>query len=141
MTPCHFANTTLLGYLRANDRHGRLDSTKHPRHPRLRIHDRQHWLFHRFRHRCSHGLFPTNLARYLPASALPDLQTIYGDLTVQSSYAIGTPERDGINKAYGETQKLMVVASTCLYATIIVWVSLWREINVKGMKQNKGMTM
>ncbi|TIA19602.1 siderophore iron transporter-like protein mirB [Aureobasidium pullulans] len=87
------------------------------------------------------GLFPTNLAKYLPASALPDLQTIYGDLTVQSSYAIGTPERDGINKAYGETQKLMVVASTCLYATIIVWVSLWREINVKGMKQNKGMTL
>ncbi|CAC9895215.1 unnamed protein product [Aureobasidium pullulans] len=87
------------------------------------------------------GLFPSNLAKYLPASALPDLQTIYGDLTVQSSYAIGTPERDGINKAYGETQKLMVVASTCLYATIIVWVSLWREINVKGMKQNKGMTM
>ncbi|CAD0096970.1 unnamed protein product [Aureobasidium mustum] len=87
------------------------------------------------------GLFPTNLAKYLPASALPDLQSIYGDLTVQSSYAIGSPERDGINKAYGETQKLMCVASTCLYATIIVWVSLWREINVKGMKQTKGMTM
>ncbi|KAI4748687.1 siderophore iron transporter-like protein mirB [Aureobasidium sp. EXF-12298] len=87
------------------------------------------------------GLFPVNLAKYLPASALPDLQTIYGDLTVQSSYAIGSPERDGINKAYGETQKLMCVAATCLYATIIVWVSLWREINVKGMKQTKGLTM
>jgi predicted MFS family arabinose efflux permease len=87
------------------------------------------------------GLFPGNLAKYLPTSALPDLQTIYGDLTVQSSYAIGSPERDGINKAYGETQKLMCVAATCLYATIIVWVSLWREINVKGMKQTKGLTM
>ncbi|KAG9599284.1 MFS general substrate transporter, partial [Aureobasidium melanogenum] len=87
------------------------------------------------------GLFPTNLAKYLPASALPDLQSIYGDLTVQSSYAVGSPERDGINKAYGETQKLMCVASTCLYATIILWVSLWREINVKGMKQTKGLTM
>ncbi|KAH0035365.1 MFS general substrate transporter, partial [Aureobasidium melanogenum] len=87
------------------------------------------------------GLFPTNLAEYLPASALPDLQSIYGDLTIQSSYAVGSPERDGINKAYGETQKLMCVASTCLYATIILWVSLWREINVKGMKQTKGLTM
>jgi hypothetical protein len=35
----------------------------------------------------------------------------------------------------------MCVAATCLYATIIVWVSLWREINVKGMKQTKGLTM
>jgi MFS family permease len=87
------------------------------------------------------GLFPVNLAKYLPSSALPDLESIYGDLTVQSSYAVGTPERDGINKAYGETQKLMCVAATCLYATIIVWVSLWREINVKGMKQTKGLTM
>jgi hypothetical protein len=34
-TSCIFADTTLLGYLRANDRHGRLDSTKHSRHPRL----------------------------------------------------------------------------------------------------------
>ena len=87
------------------------------------------------------GIFPVKLAEYLPDSAQADLTTIYGDLTVQSSYPIGSPTRDGINMAYGETQKLMVVAATALYATSLIWVPMWREINVKGMKQTKGLTM
>lgn len=87
------------------------------------------------------GIFPKNLKRYLPVEALPELEAIYGDLTVQSGFPVGSATRDGINVAYAETQKWMLVASVGFYATIIVWVSLWREINVKGMRQTKGLTM
>ncbi|KAH8884955.1 MFS general substrate transporter [Thozetella sp. PMI_491] len=87
------------------------------------------------------GIFPAKLAQYLPAEAQPDLATIYGDLTVQSSYPIGSPTRDGINTAYSETQKLMLIAATCFYT--ITWSStmLWESINVKEIKQYDGRVM
>jgi len=84
------------------------------------------------------GIFPVKLAEYLPESAQADLADIYGSLTVQSSYPIGSPTRDGINAAYGETQKLMLIAATSLYVVTFVSVLMWREINVKDLKQIKG---
>ncbi|OTB07724.1 hypothetical protein M426DRAFT_53055 [Hypoxylon sp. CI-4A] len=85
------------------------------------------------------GIFPVKLAEYLPADALPDLTTIYGDITVQSSYPVGSATRDAINRSYGETQKLMLITSTALYS--IMWVStfLWEDINVKDIKQFEGL--
>jgi hypothetical protein len=84
------------------------------------------------------GVFPNRLARYLPENAQADLATIYGSITVQSSYAVGTPERDAINRAYGDAQKLMLIGSTAVMAIAFVAVLFWRDINVKGFKQTKG---
>jgi len=84
------------------------------------------------------GIFPVKLAQFLPAGAQADLANIYGSLDVQSSYAVGTPTRDGINAAYGETQKLMLIAATSLYAITLVSVMLWKEVNVKDTKQIRG---
>ena len=84
------------------------------------------------------SIFPVKLATYLPASAQGDLASIYGDLTVQSGYPIGSPTREGIDTAYGETQKLMLIAATSLYVVTFVSVSLWKEINVKDIKQVRG---
>ncbi|CAI4215650.1 unnamed protein product [Parascedosporium putredinis] len=87
------------------------------------------------------NIFPKKLALYLPAEAQGDLATIYGDIAVQTSYAIGTPTRDGINNAYGATQKLMLIAATSLYS--ITWAStfMWESINVKTIEQYKGAVM
>ncbi|KAL4728030.1 hypothetical protein ACLX1H_004738 [Fusarium chlamydosporum] len=43
--------------------------------------------------------FEKALIRYLPSSAMDNLEAIYGDLDTQLSYAKGTPERIGIQKA------------------------------------------
>ena len=85
------------------------------------------------------GIFPNKLMKYLPADAQADFASIYGDLTVQSSYPIGSPTRDGINHAYGETQKLMLIAATSLYTITLASVLMWRSINVKNIQQVKGL--
>lgn len=81
------------------------------------------------------GIFPKKLAENLPADALPDLASIYGDITVQASYPWGSPTRDAINASYGQTQKYMLIAATCIYA--VTWASVlgWQNVDVRKMKQ------
>ncbi|KAH6651444.1 siderophore iron transporter-like protein [Truncatella angustata] len=87
------------------------------------------------------GIFPFKLQEYLPAESLGDWATIYGDLTVQASYPVGSPTRDGINQAYGATQRLMLIAAVCMYS--ITWGStfMWESINVKNIESQNGATM
>ncbi|KAJ9616886.1 MFS siderochrome iron transporter 1 [Cladophialophora chaetospira] len=84
------------------------------------------------------GNFRNNLLKYLPASAQGDVDLIYGDLTTQTSYAWGSPTRDAINRAYGDTQRLMLIASTAFLALAVVAVAAWRNIYVKDIKQVRG---
>lgn len=81
------------------------------------------------------GIFPVRLQAYLPASAQADFASIYGSLDIQQSFAKGSPTRDAIDHAYGDTQRLMLITATCLY--LITWGScfFWKDINVKKMKQ------
>ena len=81
------------------------------------------------------GIFPVKLAKNLPADAQPSLMKIYGDLTVQSGYAWGTPTRDAINLSYSETQRLMLVAATCIYFLVLVSVVGWQNVDVRKQKQ------
>ncbi|KAL3423117.1 siderophore iron transporter [Phlyctema vagabunda] len=85
------------------------------------------------------GIFPKKLGKFLPAESQGDLASIYGDLTVQSSYALGSPTRDAINKSYSETQRLMIITAVCLYS--ITWGStlMWEDINVKNIKPWAGL--
>ncbi|EXJ68536.1 uncharacterized protein A1O5_08329 [Cladophialophora psammophila CBS 110553] len=84
------------------------------------------------------GNFREKLSTYLPASAQGDIDSIYGSLVVQSSYPPGTPTREAINRAYGDTQKLMLIASTAFLALAIVSVAMWRNICVKDINQVRG---
>ncbi|KAF2029876.1 siderophore iron transporter mirB [Setomelanomma holmii] len=81
------------------------------------------------------GIFPVRLLRNLPADAQADLASIYGDINVQTSFAVGTPTRDAINLSYGETQRYMLIAATCVYVVTWVSVALWQNIDVRTMKQ------
>ncbi|KAJ4244217.1 hypothetical protein NW762_014599 [Fusarium torreyae] len=84
------------------------------------------------------GIFPAKLMKYLPSSALDNFANIYGDMTVQSSYPIGSPTRDAIEHAYGDAQRLMLIAACSLYTITLVSVMMWKSINVKNITQLKG---
>lgn len=84
------------------------------------------------------GVFPKKLAEYLPAEELVNLPLIYGDLTVQRSYPMGSPARDAINRAYGDAQKMMCIGATAVLAIAVVSTAVWRDIKVKDFKQVKG---
>merc|ERR1711939_1244087 len=86
------------------------------------------------------GIFPQKLLENLPASAQSDFASIYGDLTVQASYPVGSPTRIAIDKSYAETQRLMLIAATSLYTITLVSTALWKDIDVKNMTQRtKGL--
>lgn len=84
------------------------------------------------------GIFPEKLAKYLPADAQDQLTSIYGSLTVQSSYPRGSAVREGIDNAYSATQRLMCIAATCIAATCLFSTAMWKEINVKKLKRVEG---
>ena len=84
------------------------------------------------------GVLPRKLAEYLPASELPNLPLIYGDITVQLSYPVGSPARIAIQRAYGDAQMAMLIAGTAIWVVGLVGVFMWRDIKVIGIKQTKG---
>ncbi|KEF62074.1 uncharacterized protein A1O9_00046 [Exophiala aquamarina CBS 119918] len=82
--------------------------------------------------------FKKALERNLPRSELPNLNSIYGSLTVQLSYPPGTPERLAIQLSYGYAQVRMLAAACSIMALGFIWVAMIRDINVKKMTQTKG---
>ncbi|KAJ5537632.1 hypothetical protein N7494_007111 [Penicillium frequentans] len=85
--------------------------------------------------------FLHKLQQTLPESALPDIATIYGSLTAQLSYPVGSPTRDAIVEAYGYGQERMLIAATAFMVLSFVWVGMMRNLNVKNMTQTKGNTL
>lgn len=83
-------------------------------------------------------IFPNRLAKYLPASELPNLLLIYEDITTQLSYPAGSPARIAIQHAYGDAQTRLLIAGTAVWAVGIVAVVMWRDIRIIGIKQTKG---
>ena len=83
-------------------------------------------------------VFPNRLAKYLPASELPNLLLIYEDITTQLSYPAGSPAHIAIQHAYGDAQTRLLIAGTSVWAVGIVAVVMWRDIRIIGIKQTKG---
>lgn len=82
--------------------------------------------------------FLRTLEQNLPASDMPDLTLIYGSITEQLSYPVGSPVRDVIVEAYGYAQKRMLIAATAFMILGFVWVGMMKNLNVKYMTQTKG---
>lgn len=83
--------------------------------------------------------FYNALGRDLPESALSDIDTIYEDLPTQLSYPVGSPERLGIQRAYGYSQTRMLAVGTGIMALAFIWTLMIRNINLKKVQQVKGM--
>ncbi|KLU90885.1 hypothetical protein MAPG_09410 [Magnaporthiopsis poae ATCC 64411] len=84
------------------------------------------------------GVFPARLAEYLPAEEQGNLTEIYSDLTKQLSYPWGSPTRQAIQHAYGDAQRLMLIASTVILVLGFACCIVWRDYRVKDFKQVKG---
>lgn len=82
--------------------------------------------------------FPKALARYLPASAQANFDDIYGDLSTQLSYPMGSETRIGIQQAYGYAQERMLIAGTAVIALVFVWALMIKNINLAKVPQVKG---
>ncbi|THX77231.1 hypothetical protein D6D04_06418 [Aureobasidium pullulans] len=84
------------------------------------------------------AVFPKALAMYLPVEELPNLLSIYADITTQLSYEIGSPTRVAIQHAYGDVQRAIVVAATAVWVLGAVAVAMWRNIKVSDIEQVRG---
>ncbi|XP_014558639.1 hypothetical protein COCVIDRAFT_24842 [Bipolaris victoriae FI3] len=83
-------------------------------------------------------VLPSRLMQYLPEDDLPNLVMIYSDITTQLSFPMGSPTRMAIQRAYevAFTRLLSIATGLCVLAAVGIF--LWRNINVKEIKQSKG---
>jgi low affinity Fe/Cu permease len=82
--------------------------------------------------------FRNNLLRFLLPSAIANVDPIYADIQNQLSYPIGSPERLGIQKAYGESQKWQFTAAVAVLSLMIPCVLAWRNYQLRDHRQVKG---
>ncbi|KAF6803863.1 siderophore iron transporter [Colletotrichum musicola] len=82
------------------------------------------------------GTFKKNLIKYTPPGTPVD--AIYGDMYSQMGYPVGTPERIGIQRAYGDSQRIMLITSVCVLVGALGSIAMWRDLNVKKIKQVRG---
>ncbi|KAH0595822.1 hypothetical protein MHUMG1_06370 [Metarhizium humberi] len=82
------------------------------------------------------GTFKDALRKRLPADA--PIDSIYGSLPIQMSYEPGSEERIAISEAYSESQRYMLITSTCF--VVVAWACtwVWRDIKLKDKKQTRG---
>ncbi|PFH57389.1 hypothetical protein XA68_15136 [Ophiocordyceps unilateralis] len=83
-------------------------------------------------------VFPRKLAELLPPESQAELQAIYGNLSHQMTFPIGSPTREAINLAYGETQRMMLIPAVAVLFVGLAGVAAWRNVHVKDFKQTKG---
>ncbi|KAL4876135.1 major facilitator superfamily domain-containing protein [Aspergillus karnatakaensis] len=83
-------------------------------------------------------IFPTRLAMYLPAEEMENFLMIYGSIEMQISYPLGSPTRIAIQRAYADAQEMMLTAGTAVWVVAFVGVAIWRNTDVRTVKQVKG---
>ncbi|KAJ0270802.1 hypothetical protein COL940_011433 [Colletotrichum noveboracense] len=83
-------------------------------------------------------VFAKELIENLPTEELANFVPIYSDLATQLIYPVGSATRKALQLAYGEAQKMMLIAATAIWVVGFVATFAWRDINVKTLKQVKG---
>jgi hypothetical protein len=82
--------------------------------------------------------FEKGLARYLPQSAQANLTTIYASLPAQLAYPENSPERIGIQNAYGYAQ---TAVGGGLMGLSLIWICFIKNLNLSKLKQTKGVVL
>ncbi|ERS98236.1 siderochrome-iron transporter [Sporothrix schenckii 1099-18] len=82
--------------------------------------------------------FPDALRSHLPDDLKNQTETIFnGGSTLQLTYPMGTPAREAINFAWGQSQRVNCISSTAFLVLGIPAILLWKNYNV-DRRQNKG---
>ncbi|CAK7272398.1 Siderochrome iron transporter 2 [Sporothrix epigloea] len=85
--------------------------------------------------------FPSALNSRLPENMLNMTETIMnGGATLQMTYPVGSPARDAINYAWGQSQRINSISSTAFLILGIPGILLWKNYNV-DRQQNKGSVL
>ena len=87
------------------------------------------------------SVFPAKLAKYLPVEDQSNLTNIFSILEVQLSYPEGSAARVAIQRAYGDSQSMLLAAGTAIWAVGFVAVAMWRNTDVRKVKQVKGQVI
>jgi MFS family permease len=82
--------------------------------------------------------FPKALMKHIPLEDMANVEMIYMDIMTQLSYPVGSPTRIAIQKAYGDSQKYLFIAATAVWILGIAGTLMWRNIDLKSIKQTKG---
>jgi hypothetical protein len=83
--------------------------------------------------------FEKALIRYLPESALSNLDMIYEDLNMQIGYPVGSATRTAIQNAYAYTEVRLLATGLGIMALAIAWTIMIRDIDLKKKPQVKGV--
>ncbi|KAJ5698425.1 Major facilitator superfamily domain general substrate transporter [Penicillium macrosclerotiorum] len=78
------------------------------------------------------------LLRYLPESAMSNLDNIYEDLVTQCSYPIGSATRLAIQKAYAYAELRLLAVGCGIMVLAIPWTILIKDVDLKRKRQVKG---
>jgi len=81
--------------------------------------------------------WPAALDRALPGNATLNAE-LYGSLTTQLLYPIGSPVRTAVIYAYADAQWYLTIASTVFLIPCIVFILLWQDFKVKELRKVKG---
>ncbi|KAI9742682.1 MAG: hypothetical protein M1818_003823 [Claussenomyces sp. TS43310] len=81
--------------------------------------------------------FPQALNEALPGNTTLTAE-LYGSLSVQLEYAMGTPERTAVIKAYAHSQWYLTIASLVFLVPGFFLISIWKDFKVKDLRQVKG---
>ncbi|KAL6171436.1 hypothetical protein ACJQWK_02454 [Exserohilum turcicum] len=81
---------------------------------------------------------PEKLVLHLPPEARGNLTTIFSSIGEQLAYEWDSPVRLAIQHAYGDTWRLLLITSVCFWALGLASTLVWKNMNIKGVKQNKG---
>ncbi|KAI0436736.1 MFS general substrate transporter [Xylaria telfairii] len=84
------------------------------------------------------NVLPQKLEEFLPADVKNRTSEIFGSIVVQQSFPFGTPERDAIVAAYGDVQRKLVIAGSAFLPLAILFILIWKNINVKKLEATHG---
>ncbi|KAH6865955.1 major facilitator superfamily domain-containing protein [Alternaria rosae] len=84
------------------------------------------------------NILPGQMLMRLPEASKPDYMKIFGNITLQSSFLDGTPERDAVVGAYADVQRKMVITGACFVPLCLASIYIWKNINVKKLEEENG---
>ncbi|KAI0478338.1 MFS general substrate transporter [Xylaria cf. heliscus] len=84
------------------------------------------------------NVLPQKLEEFLPEDAKNRTAEIFGSIVIQQSFPFGTPERDAIVAAYGDVQRKLVIAGSAFLPLAIIFIFIWKNINVKKLEARNG---
>lgn len=84
------------------------------------------------------NLLPQELYRRLPEDQKINAGAIFGNITLQMSFADGSPEREAIVGGYAHVMRLMVIAGACFMPLCLLSIFVWKNINVRKIEEENG---